>query len=589
MLPKMNHRSPAPAGSTTHVGPELGATLRTVLAETSGESLIRLASAALEAHAVEMRLSVEVGEVRRTGLPEAWTRDRQEALAALGNRVAQSSDPLIHEDLRVQGLSTETAAVKEAGVLACAGVPLVLPDGTTVGSLCAVDVRPHAWTDRELEVIREVAACATRELWLRLSLAEYRQSGRYFRALVENAAEIITVLDEEGVILYESPSLTHVLGYEPEELVGRSAFDFVHPEDLPHVLQAFSEVLETPGHKLAIEYRFRDREGEWRRFSSTGTNGLQDPAIAGVAVSSRDVTARQEAQEQLRVQKAYFERLFESAPEAVVLLDTDDRVIHANPEFTRIFGYSAEEAVGRAINTLIAPDSERESSRAITERVAAGEAVQVEGTRIRKDGSAVEVSILGAPVEMDHNRIGVFGIYRDITERKATEARLAAYAEELRHLSLTDELTGLANRRGFFTLAEHQVGLAQRSGTRLVLLFLDVDDMKKINDALGHAAGDRALADAAGILRATFRGADVVARIGGDEFAVLAWVEGVVATDALLDRLQQSLDDHNARQDRPYALSMSAGAAEYDPASPTPLHNLLRQADAAMYEVKRSR
>lgn len=420
-------------------------------------------------------------------------------------------------------------------------------------------------------------------------MEEGRRSERYFRALIENANEVISVLDEDGVILYKSPAVKRVLGYSPEEMVGRSAFDFVHPDDLPRLEQAFRAVIATPGLALTVEYRARHRDGEWRVLASSGTNALDDPAIRGVAVSSRDVSARYAAEAQLRVQKAYFERLFESAPEGIVMLDTDDRVLHVNPEFTRMFGYSDDEARGRPINLLIAPESERERSRDITRRVAAGETVSEEATRCRKDGSPVEVSILGTPVELEGDRIGVFGIYRDITHRKETEARLAAQAEELRALSFTDDLTSLANRRGFFTLAEQRLKLARRARRRLVVIFIDVDDMKAINDAFGHAVGDQAIIDAANLLESTFRESDVMARVGGDEFAVLAWLEDGAATDALLDRLHENVDRHNTTADRPFTLSMSVGTAKQDPAHVVSLDDLLRHADADMYRAKRAR
>lgn len=159
---------------------------------------------------------------------------------------------------------------------------------------------------------------------------------------------------------------------------------------------------------------------------------------------------------------------------------------------------------------------------------------------------------------------------------------------ELRAMSLTDELTGIYNRRGFLALAQQQLKMADRMKMKLLLLFADVDDMKGINDSLGHHVGDRALIDTANILKETFRESDIIARIGGDEFAIIALEESKV-NDTLFDRLQLKLDELNAAGDRPYKLSLSAGIVHYDPDNPCGTDELLDKADRMMYERKRLR
>src|SRR5262249_23002037 len=132
----------------------------------------------------------------------------------------------------------------------------------------------------------------------------------------------------------------------------------------------------------------------------------------------------------------------------------------------------------------------------------------------------------------------------------------------IRALSLTDDLTGLYNRRGFTTLAEQQMKLARRTQRGLYLLFLDLDRFKQINDTFGHLEGDRALVQAAEVLRRTFRNSDIVARLGGDEFVVLA-IDTQDDRSVLLQRLQEQLQACNARSDRGYELSFSVGWARY--------------------------
>jgi diguanylate cyclase (GGDEF)-like protein len=161
------------------------------------------------------------------------------------------------------------------------------------------------------------------------------------------------------------------------------------------------------------------------------------------------------------------------------------------------------------------------------------------------------------------------------------------HEDALRALSLVDDLTGLNNRRGFLTLAQQQIKLARRNKRELVLLFVDMDDFKQINDAHGHQEGDVALQRAARVLRATFRDSDIVARLGGDEFVVLAADTGSSAS--IIHRLRQELGDRNTRDGYPYNLSFSVGAARFDPEDPPTIEELLQTADAMLYEQKRHR
>jgi diguanylate cyclase (GGDEF)-like protein len=159
---------------------------------------------------------------------------------------------------------------------------------------------------------------------------------------------------------------------------------------------------------------------------------------------------------------------------------------------------------------------------------------------------------------------------------------------ELGNLALTDELTGLYNRRGFMLLAEHQLTLGRRSGRGMLLFVMDVDGLNKISDSFGHFEGDCALKRTAGILEETFRDSDVVARLGRDEFAVLA-IEAARHCEATIKtRLLECLKSIPSGQSR-YNISLRFGVARFDPRNPTSLGEMLAEADQAMYEQKRRR
>ena len=161
--------------------------------------------------------------------------------------------------------------------------------------------------------------------------------------------------------------------------------------------------------------------------------------------------------------------------------------------------------------------------------------------------------------------------------------------EHLRTMSLTDELTGLHNRRGFEVLAIHQLRLADRYGRNLLFLFVDIDDLKCINDAMGHHQGDVALVETAAALRESFRGCDIMARWGGDEFVVLTSECLPTKAETLIERLMSNLWLREISAGLPYELRITVGSAAYDPANPCALGDLIRQADENMYRRKGER
>ncbi|MFC1922029.1 GGDEF domain-containing protein [Chloroflexota bacterium] len=158
----------------------------------------------------------------------------------------------------------------------------------------------------------------------------------------------------------------------------------------------------------------------------------------------------------------------------------------------------------------------------------------------------------------------------------------------LQQLSFNDELTGLLNRRGFLSMAQQQLKIAQREDWELVLLFADLDSLKNINDNFGHTEGDRALKSIAAVLKKTFRTSDLIARLGGDEFIVLALNAPAAGVQKMKTRLKSNLDRHNS-QNRYYQLSLSIGIAQFDPSHETSLESMIVEADKALYDNKRKK
>lgn len=177
----------------------------------------------------------------------------------------------------------------------------------------------------------------------------------------------------------------------------------------------------------------------------------------------------------------------------------------------------------------------------------------------------------------------------DLVRRTIYAFERHALWSRIKSQTLQDELTGLYNQRGFFTLAAEYQAIARRNRKRMMVLFIDLDGLKAINDAYGHAEGSRAIVAAGSVLEKTFRENALISRWGGDEFVVLLTDADELTEEVVADKLYGELTKFNTRMRRGYDLSMSIGFAHFDPEDPKQIDELLRRADVAMYETKRAR
>jgi diguanylate cyclase (GGDEF)-like protein/PAS domain S-box-containing protein len=266
-----------------------------------------------------------------------------------------------------------------------------------------------------------------------------------------------------------------------------------------------------------------------------------------------------------------------------VYLVQDDRLVYNNRKLAELFGYSREELLNLpSVLQLVAPEFRDHVRESMRKRLT-GEITEVEYTvlGLRKDGNVVQLDVRS--VRAEHNgRPAVLGTMVDITGRKQLE-------DALRTLALVDDLTGLYNRRGFVTLAERQLGLARHKHSSLLLIAADLDDLKGINDRFGHAVGDEALVAAAGVLRQTYREADIIARLGGDEFTVFPIEASSTSAPLLVQRLETNLRSWNEKHQREFYLSMSTGTALLEGELSKDVQQLLAEADSQLYLQKRNR
>jgi two-component system, NarL family, sensor histidine kinase UhpB len=302
---------------------------------------------------------------------------------SLSRFVLATQEALVVRDARHHPVLGSSPPVTDLGVVACAAVPLITSDGHCLGAIAALDPAPREWTDEQVAGLRDLAAAAVDELELRWDLADHRRveaalrhSETRYRSLVEQTSDIITVIDESAVVLYGSPSVTPLLGYDPEDLVGRRAVDLVHPDDVARVLEAHRRALGDPTQaQRGVEFRCRHRNGSWRVLEALGSVMQYRSAGPQAVLTLRDVTEVRGSHEQLR-QLAH--RLDEVREEELTRLSREihDELGHALTALRLDLGWLAprlrrnREPVPRKVGEMLAlVDDTIDSVRRIAARL----------------------------------------------------------------------------------------------------------------------------------------------------------------------------------------------------------------------------
>lgn len=402
----------------------------------------------------------------QVGLSGHWAVDRQSPLShSICQYVVANRETLVVGDARKAEFLRDNLGIEAFDIGSYVGIPLITSNDQAVGAFCAIDSRPHEFTDEQVKLLNELAYFVTNEIDLRLAnRALHRSEGR-MRAILEHAPVAIFVLrDRAGLIEAVNPKACALLGFDASVLEGAYLGQFV----------------EKPNE------------------------------------------------------------------EETTLLD-------------RLWAGGVSE-------------------------------LEREARLTRKDGQICWGRIYVSIVREENERDFAVAMIEDVTEAKEASELLEQQAAELKALSLTDPLTGLSNRRGFMAVGEQMLKVAMRQGEKLVLLFFDLDGLKKVNDQLGHEMGDAMIKQFSHILLETFRQSDLLGRIGGDEVVVLAHERpDGSGEEIMVGRLRKSMEALNAARRFPFFLAASAGAAYFDPANPKDMQALLSEADAAMYEDKRQR
>jgi len=294
-------------------------------------------------------------------------------------------------------------------------------------------------------------------------------------------------------------------------------------------------------------------------------------------------TVRHRLDEMKRVEKdlrrdnEMLRSLVDSADDSIYLIDNNYCYLFINKSHLARLGLSGVDYIGRSYKEFHDAEDVKGFTNRVDKVIKAGSSMKYEYKSTRDNKWFLQT--ITPIIDPKREITAVAIISRDISDLKRKE-------EKLRELSLTDELTGLLNRRGFFIHVEQYLKMVKRQKVGVLMLYADLDNLKDINDRYGHKEGDSALIQVAKILRQNFRESDIIARIGGDEFVIIPVGSIGDCTEIIKSRLLKALDTYNSTSKKGYQLSLSLGIASYDPANPCSVDELLARADRMMYEDK---
>ena len=456
--------------------------------------------------------------------------------------------------------------------------------GESVSGEAEIDgmVLDSRWTplyDSRQQVIGAIGVCTDISVQKQAEKELIAREAR-FRALTENAGDLICVWDRHGAVQYESSSYARLLGRTLAECGGAGELEAFHPDDRESVRVALQHMVADGVHQARLEFRHLAADGTWHTLDSVIVNRLEDPAVQGIVATSRDISEQKAIIAALAASENRARMLIENAPIGACILDAEGTIEIVNTAYADIYGFAPEQLMGRQIRTVREEVLERQVTSVDRENELAADGISttVEYELVNRCHDFRMVSATSFNVLGRDGRPRQVSFVVDVTDQKRHEQRLAYAANH-------DTLTGLPNRALFSDRLEHALHMAARDRTTLAVFQIDLDRFKQINDRFGHEAGDDVLKAVAQRISGVLRVSDTVARLGGDEFAVILPHSDEAGALQAASKVRSAVNPPIDVCGTTVSVDASIGISLY-PEHTTDSTTLMRYADQSMYAAK---
>lgn len=398
----------------------------------------------------------------------------------------------------------------------------------------------------------------------------------FISAVLDTTGALVVVLDTAGKIIYFNRTCEYVTGYSFEEVRGKCFLElFLVTEEMDKVKAVFEKLKRKEFPGANINY-WVTKNGDRRLIEWSNTTLINNDSVEYIIGTGIDITERRKAEERL----LKLSHAVEQSPSSIIITDTRGNIEYVNAQFTRLTGYTLEEVLGKNPKFLKSGDTLPEEYNRLWEMITSGKEWRGEFHNKKKNGESYWEYASISPIRNPEKTITNFiAIKEDITERKRFESQLEFLASH-------DPLTNLFNRRRFQEELEGRLAYAERYGNCGALLFLDIDNFKYVNDTLGHSEGDKLLIALANLTQKRLRETDILARIGGDEFAL--FLPNIDLNNALsvAEQVRKSVQQSIVALNNQFAgITVSIGIALF-PEHGNTMKTLLTSADLAMYHAK---